>query len=235
MHTIQKFIDGFLEFQEQHFKHGESSFTNLKYGQEPQTMVIGCSDSRVDPALLMGCEPGDIFVSRNVANLIPPYEDDAGLHGVSAALEFAVCNLKVQSIIILGHSFCGGIKTLMRDDFNPNAKGFLAPWISLALPAKLEVLQKLPNSSSKTRQRAAEQYSIILSLKNLMSFPFIKDAIEKGTLSLFGWYFDIENGELFEYNKDDGIFKKITNNKKEHAARFSKNKAKGNVDFGIYE
>ena len=235
MHDLQKFIDGFQDFQDNYFGQDDSSFATLKHGQEPSTMVIGCSDSRVDPGMLLGCEPGDIFVARNVANLVPPYEEDGGYHGVSAALEFAVCHLKVKHVIILGHSFCGGIKTLMKEDFNPEAKGFLARWISLALPVKTDVLLKLPNSSAKTRQRAAEQYSIMLSLDNLMTFPFVQQAVEKNELKLIGWYFDLEAGDLFEYDAEDGIFKKPCKESEEFSARFKKSNKEVDVEFGIYK
>jgi carbonic anhydrase len=147
---------------------------------------------------------------RNVANLVPPYQMDDKLHGVSAALEFAVCHLEVEHIIILGHSSCGGIKALMNGSCGCKGGGFISHWMSIAQPAKDKVLAELHDKEPELQRRAAEQAAILLSLENLHSFPFIVDRIKQGKLSLHGWYFDLEQGELLEYQPKEGAFECIS-------------------------
>lgn len=209
MQDIKRFIAGFRTFQENYFGSGVDHFEPLKEKQTPKTMIIGCSDSRVDPALLTNCAPGDIFTVRNVANLVPPYEESGGLHGVSAALEFAVCHLKVEHIVVLGHSGCGGIKALMADNCGCTGGGFISNWMSIAVPAREQVLSELPGKDPALQQRAAEQAAILLSLENLSTFPWIKQRVIGGSLSLHGWYFDITKGELLEYQPEQSSFVKV--------------------------
>ncbi|MDP2211330.1 MAG: carbonic anhydrase [Candidatus Aquicultor sp.] len=209
MKDIERFITGFRTFQKDYFGPEFSQFEPLKQGQSPKTMIIGCSDSRVDPALLTNCSPGDIFIVRNVANLVPPYEKSSGLHGVSAALEFAVCHLGVEHIIVLGHSQCGGINMLMAGSCGCKGDGFISSWMSIAAPARDKVLAELPGKDAMLQQRAAEQAAILLSLENLHSFPWIDQRVTNGILSLHGWYFDLNAGELLEYQPYSGLFRKI--------------------------
>jgi carbonic anhydrase len=206
MQDIERFIAGFRRFQDNYFGAESSHFEPLKKGQSPKTMIVGCSDSRVDPAILTGCAPGDIFTVRNVANLVPPHEENGGLHGVSAALEFAVCHLGVQHIVVLGHSQCGGIGALMRGTCGCKGGGFISRWMTIATSAREQVLSELPGKAPELQQRAAEQASILLSLENLRSFPFIRERVENRTLSLHGWYFDIGAGELFGYDAETARF-----------------------------
>lgn len=209
MKDIERFITGFRTFQKDYFGPAGSQFEKLKQGQSPKTMIVGCSDSRVDPAILTNCAPGDIFTVRNVANLVPPYREDGGQHGVSAALEFAVCHLGVEHIIVLGHSQCGGINALMSGSCGCAGDVFISGWMSIATPAREKVLAELPDKDSKLQQRAAEQAAILLSLENLHSFPFVDERVTAGALSLHGWYFDIAAGELLEYLPECNLFKKI--------------------------
>lgn len=210
MKDIERFINGFRVFQNDYFGSDSTHFEPLKKGQNPSTMFIGCSDSRVDPAILTNSSPGDLFMVRNVANLVPPYQMDDKLHGVSAALEFAVCHLEVEHIIILGHSSCGGIKALMDGTCGCKGGGFISHWMSIAQPAKDKILAELPDKDPALQRRAAEQAAILLSLENLHTFPFITDRIKQGKLSLHGWYFDIEQGELLTYQPKDGAFECVT-------------------------
>lgn len=209
MKDIQRFIAGFRTFQENYFGAESTHFEPLKEGQSPKTMIIGCSDSRVDPAILTNCAPGDIFMVRNVANLVPPCEQDGGRHGVSAALEFAVCHLGVEHIIVLGHSRCGGIKALMAGTCGCKGGGFITNWMEIAVPARERVLTELADKDAELQQQAAEQAGILLSLENLQSFPFISERVAAGSLSLHGWYFDLAAGALLEYHPERGIFETI--------------------------
>lgn len=201
MQDIERLIDGFQRFQKQYFERNPSLYRDLKQGQHPSTLVIGCSDSRVDPSLLLDCDPGDIFTIRNIANLIPPCGGSNGRQGVSAALQFAVTQLKVERIIVLGHSGCGGIRALMDEQF-PSSEGtdFLGRWVSIADPAKYRVLQKLGNAAPAAQYRACEQAAILVSLRNLESFPWIAERVQDDKLSLHGWYFDMEAGALHAYS-----------------------------------
>src|SRR5690606_17630145 len=133
MSSMEKLVEGYQRFHDHYFAaEGRQIFAELTLGQNPGTLVIACSDSRVDPAIVMDCKPGDLFVVRNVANLVPPYEKGGGYHGVSAALEFAVCTLRVENIIVQGHRQCGGIKALF--DGIPEGQGgeFIKPWVNMA-------------------------------------------------------------------------------------------------------
>jgi carbonic anhydrase len=209
MKDLERFIIGFRNFQKDYFGPECSQFEPLKQGQSPKTMIIGCSDSRVDPAILTNCVPGEIFTVRNVANLVPPFEENGGLHGVSAALEYAVCHLEVEHIIVLGHSQCGGIGALMAGSCGCKGGGFISQWMSIAAQAKERVLAELPGKDRQLQQRAAEQAAILLSLENLRSFPWITQRLSAGTLSLHGWYFNLAVGELLEYQPQPRLFIKI--------------------------
>ncbi|MEN8614932.1 carbonic anhydrase [Dehalogenimonas sp. THU2] len=213
MQDIERFIAGFRAFQKNYFGPEGSQFDILKHGQNPSTMIIGCSDSRVDPAILTNCQPGDIFTVRNVANLVPPYEENGGYHGVSAALEFAVCRLGVERIIVLGHSQCGGIGALMTGDCSAEGAGFIGRWMSIAALAREQVMMSLPGKDAALQHRAAEQAAILLSVENLRTFPFIDQRVAAGTLSLHGWYFDLTAGELLEYQPESGVFIKVPGTK----------------------
>jgi carbonic anhydrase len=209
MKDLERFITGFRSFQKDYFGPEGSRFKPLKQGQSPKTMIVGCSDSRVDPAILTNCSLGDIFTVRNVANLVPAFEENGGLNGVSAALEFAVCNLEVEHIIVLGHSQCGGINALMAGCCGCKAGGFISRWMSIAAPAREKVLAELAGKDSTLLQRAAEQASILLSLENLHTFPWIDKRVKDGALWLHGWYFDLTAGELLEYQPHMGMFHKM--------------------------
>lgn len=206
MSGINKLLDGFRDFQKEYFGEDKTLFEKLKKSQKPKTMVIGCSDSRVDPSILTKCEPGDIFIVRNVANLVPPYDPDHGHHGVSSAIEYAVLVLKVEHIVVMGHSHCGGIDGLMYDEGIYAEFEFVKDWVNIAKEAKDYVLEHYKDSPKGEQHRACEQASVVLSLNNLMSFPFIKKAVEAGTLKLHGWYFDIVTGKLLEYSDDKKDF-----------------------------
>ncbi len=209
MADIERFISGFMRFRRKYFGGDQELFSQLKQGQTPDAMVISCSDSRVDPAILMDCEPGDLFVVRNVANLVPPYESGGGLHGVSAALEFGVCVIGVQRIIVLGHRQCGGMHALMHGIPEGASAEFIGGWVSIAVRAKERVLAEFPGASDEGQRCACEQASILVSVENLLTFPWIKERVQQGTLILHGWYFDIETGQLLAYDPYKGRFEPL--------------------------
>nr|WP_184041861.1 carbonic anhydrase [Chitinivorax tropicus]MBB5020472.1 carbonic anhydrase [Chitinivorax tropicus] len=206
MQDIERFLNGFRQFQQKYFVDQPALFDDLRQGQHPATLLIGCCDSRADPALLMGCDPGDIFTIRNVAALVPPLEHGTTNQGVSAAIEFAVCGLNVSRIIVLGHAYCGGIRALMQGGGHLTPQGFLTRWVNIAKPAREHVLKDPHLTSPEARQKAAELASILVSLENLLTFPWVKAKVESGQLSLHGWYFDIEQGALLAYSPRRGTF-----------------------------
>lgn len=200
---ILKMVAGFRRFRDRFFSEENSVYDRLaSSGQRPKTLMIACSDSRVDPANLFSTSPGEVFVVRNVANLVPPFESNMGFHGVSAAIEFAVVNLEVENIVVLGHRQCGGIQSLFQPE-NIKQGGFVSQWMSIAKDAKEKVLLKLPHADLQTLCKECEQESIATSLKNLKSFPFIEEAIAKRDMQIHGIYFDLEQGQLWYY--DDAI------------------------------
>ena len=198
---ITEFLAGFERFQEKYFVGDDSVFSRLRKGQNPRALVISCCDSRADPGMLMGAGPGDIFVVRNVANLVPPYRDGAVMPGIRADIEFAVKGLNVEHIIILGHSGCGGIRALMDGEgISQNHYEFIGAWVSIAKAARERVMRELGGEADAVQVRACGEFAISLSLDNLLSFPWIRERVEAGTMALHGWYFDIDAGELLGYS-----------------------------------
>ncbi|MBS1371985.1 MAG: carbonic anhydrase [Lentisphaeria bacterium] len=206
--SIHKLIEGFRNFHNNWFAGDSELFEKLRHGQHPRVCVLSCSDSRVDPAILLESDPGDLFVIRNVANLVPPYEPDARHHGVSAALEYAVSELNIGHLILLGHSDCGGIKALMQRTPEHPAGQFLDPWLNLAEPAKQAVNASMTESPEATRCRACEEASLVLGLENLLTFPWIRSRTDTGELTLHAWYFHMPTGQLFRFDRDrNGFFR----------------------------
>jgi len=190
-------LAGYRRFRDHGFAAQRARWATLAEGQSPPTMVIGCADSRVDPAAIFDAAPGELFVIRNVANLVPPYEQGGGLHGVSAAIEFAVLGLKVANILVLGHAACGGIAAALNGhDLAPTHTSFITAWMGIASPARDEVERAATADPTLDRQRALEYAAIRLSVANLRQFPFVRERETAGTLALYGAHFGIADGEL---------------------------------------
>ena len=205
MATTENLLAGFKRFQKEYFEGDNRLYATMKNGQPAKTLMIACCDSRVDPAILTGCNPGDLFIVRNVANLVPPCENDGHYHGTSAALEFAVNSLNVENIIVMGHANCGGINALWEDAGDKSSQ-FIQPWVSIAQRAKDKVQLECNNLSRGQQLTACEQEAILVSLENLLSFPCIKERVERGVISLHGWYFDIKDGKLLTYQPEKKKF-----------------------------
>ena len=191
-------LDGYHRFRATEWPDRKALFQELaQQGQSPRAMVIACSDSRVDPAMIFGTGPGEVFVVRNVANLVPPYMPDGTLHGVSAALEFAVCTLQVEDLIVLGHAMCGGVRLLLEGGGEDT--DFVGNWMNIARAARDRVLQCHPADP----QSACEQETVRVSLANLRTFPWIARREADGALRLHGAVFDIRSGVLQRLGLDD--------------------------------
>jgi carbonic anhydrase len=197
-------IAGYRRFRAGTWRDERSRFEELsRLGQKPRALVIACSDSRTDPQMVFNAAPGELFVVRNVANLAPPYGPDDQPHGVSSAIEFAVRALRVREIVVMGHAMCGGIQALL-NGAPAEVSDFVGQWVRIAESARARAM----TAPAEQRQNLCEHESVRLSLENLMTFPWIKSAVEAGELRLTGCFFDIRSGVL-ERLGADGIFHPI--------------------------
>ena len=212
MAEIETLLSGFQKFHKLYFEKTPSLYRDqLRHGQNPRFAVVACSDSRVDPAIVLQTEPGAVFSVRNVAALVPPYEEDGQYHGTSAALEFAVTGLNVEHVIIIGHAHCGGVAAMIRKQEGGHAGGkFIAAWTDLLRAARERALDVDPELSGDALLRASERQSVRLSLDNLATFPFVREAVEGGRLRLHGWYLNIFEGALEIWNPDTGDFDRFS-------------------------
>ncbi len=187
------------DFHSDYFPLHQQRFQDLvAQGQHPKTLFIGCSDSRLVPYLLTGAGPGELFLVRNVGAFVPPYDQSHGLHGTMAAIEFAVLSLKVERIIVCGHSHCGAIRTAYEG----------APDEAVALKAWLKLVDEalLPVRPSPEAMRRTEQRAVVLQLERLMDYPMVRRSVEAGHLSLHGWHYVIEDGEVHVFDAERGAF-----------------------------
>lgn len=199
--TFKDLLCGYRLFREK-YTGNNSIMKNLStQGQNPQFMLISCCDSRVDPALILQCDPGDLFVVRNLANIIPPYEKDEALHGTSAALEFGICHLKVCELILLGHSQCAGIRALLKNR-NLQQNDFIKKWVSSI---------KITDSEFDALQDPDEYAKLALmrSYENCLTFPWLKEKIDKYELTIHRWFFDIQTGKIFTYSDKYGVYQPL--------------------------
>ncbi|MCC6919433.1 MAG: carbonic anhydrase [Alphaproteobacteria bacterium] len=204
---MDKLIDGYRRFRATTYRTNSQLYEDLATkGQKPSTLIIGCSDARVDPAINFDTAPGEVFMVRNVAAVVPPYTPDGDHHGTSAAIEFGVKGLNVPNIAILGHAKCGGIKALVEGEPDgPPKTDFIDSWMSIAAPAR-KVAFARAESENKARDlphvcRLCEMANIRIGLANLRTFPWIAEREARGEVVLHGLYFDITKGELFRLNE----------------------------------
>lgn len=205
MASIDFLLDGFRAFRAEHFERHPDRYARLaREGQHPVAAVVSCADSRVDPAILLGAGPGDLFIIRNVANLVPPYHPDDRLHGTSSAIEFAVRDLQVDHLIVLGHAQCGGIQAALDTvRGEPPARDFIRGWVALAEePCRAALAAH--EEDARPCHADAERFSIARSLRNLRTFPWIDEAVASGSLELHGWWFDLVTGTLDEVDSETG-------------------------------
>ncbi len=204
----QRLIEGYGAFLSERLPREQSRFRDLaETGQHPEIMVIGCCDSRVSPEVIFDARPGELFVVRNVANIVPPYAPDGQAHGVSAALEFGVGALRVKHIVVLGHARCGGVKAFAEEAAPLSPGDFIGRWMKLMAPAA----EKTPrgNLSPTDYLTRLEQANIANSLDNLMSFPRLATLIEKGKIAVHGAYFGVATGELSVLDRGSGAFVRV--------------------------
>jgi len=198
---LDKLSKGYERFRNGYFLDNRERLEQLADKQTPDIAMISCCDSRVDPGVLFDIEPGQLFVIRNVANLVPPFETKGDYHGTSAALEFAVTCLNVEQVVVLGHANCGGIRSLMENDSAVKTESFIDSWMNLAAKAKEEVLARKELATLKQRTDACEKTAVRHSLSNLMTYPWIRERVDAGNLELVGCYYDLRNGELIDLDE----------------------------------
>ncbi len=208
MTLFSDMLVGYGRFRTNEWSEERERWSELGEGQSPKVMVIACSDSRVDPTQIFDTRPGEIFVVRNVAALVPPFETTPGLHGVSAALEFAVQFLKVEEVVVVGHGYCGGCKAALTKEMRGMERGeggFVADWISLLDGAQAAV-EAVHGNSGDVAERAMEMAAVKVSLHNLRSFPCVRQKEAEGSLALHGAVFSISDGLLHVLDETSGKF-----------------------------
>ncbi len=211
MPYLSRLIEGYRRFRSQDWARERERWSELAEGQSPKVMILACADSRSDPAQIFDARPGEMFVARNIAALAPPYETTSGYHGVSAALEFAVTQLEVDEILVMGHGMCGGCAAALTGQFDGTEPGeghFISDWVHM-----------LDDASQKVRARHAdldreaytdmEQEAVRVSLANLRTFPWIADRETAGRLKLHGAHFSIAEGRLYVLDEAEGIFRPV--------------------------
>jgi carbonic anhydrase len=205
-----RLVDGYRAFRAGRYPTEEERYRRLaELGQKPSIMVIGCCDSRVAPEVIFDAGPGEIFVVRNVANLVPPYTPDGELHGTSAALEFAVVALKVRHIVVMGHGRCGGIRAALAEDAEPLTPGdFIGRWMGI-VESEAAAVKADPSIPHDHKHRALEHAGVALSIRNLMTFPCVRQRTAKGSLRLHGAWFDVADGELHVLDPATGRFRVV--------------------------
>ena len=209
MQNFHDVVGGFHHFRANYFLKEKEFFESLAHSQSPKTLVIACCDSRTDPAIVLGCKPGDLFVVRSVAAIVPPPEKAGEYDAVMAAVEYGVKHLDVDHIVVMGHSNCGGIAGL----FNPQAvrkERFTSKWISLACPAVERINEENSQEDLTQRMRLSEEAAVLLSIENLLSYPWIEEAVQAQSLSLHALYYDMREGTLNVWNSEIEDFELAT-------------------------
>lgn len=206
---MEKILKGSVEFRKNDFEQHKDLFKDLSKKQKPHTLFIGCSDSRVVPNLITNTLPGEVFVIRNIANIVPMYRMSDEFLATTSAIEYAIVALKIRNIMVCGHSNCGGCASLYAPESSFAEMPNTYKWLQLASAVKEKVLSTVDPNDLAAREWVTEQTNIVEQIKHLMTYPFIRDLYIKGQLNIMGWHYIIETGEIFSYNKDLGYFELI--------------------------
>jgi len=208
---LAQFAKGHESFRKIKFAKNEERFKALvERGQNPKALFIGCSDSRVMPALITGSKPGDLFIVRNIGNFVPPFQPDADYHATAAAIEYAVSVLGISDIIVCGHSHCGAISALYKEIKNTPENIHTIKWLELGQEAKKVATLTCQNEDKEELLRYTEKLSVVFQLENLLTYPAVKRGVEEGRIYLHGWHYDIENGNIEYYDDENYEFKPLS-------------------------
>lgn len=212
MPEIGKLISGFRTFKATTFSRQQDVIHHLlEQGHKPSTLVISCSDIRLPPAEIFATNPGDLYVINNIGGLIPKF-GTSGIAGILSALEYAINDLEVQNIVVLGHAKCDGMKMMMSDKFVAEKEGLsevMKVWLSVAAEAREAVKKQMADKSAEEQLSACEHESIIITMRNLLTYPYIKKRLDQNKLNIFGWYFNIESGTISAFNPDTKFFDEV--------------------------
>ncbi len=213
MSDIGKIVSGFRVFKSTTYQKQKDIIHHLlEQGQKPTTMVITCSDIRISPSEIFAANPGELYILSNVGGIVPKF-DAKGIHGIMAAIEYAVKEIEVQNIIILGHAKCNAMKMIMSENFVESKKKLsesMHTWLSIASEAREAVKREMTDKSEEEQLEACEHESLVVSMHNLMEYPYVAEAVKKQKLNVIGWHFDIEKGEIMSFNPDNGFFEPIS-------------------------
>jgi len=203
---MENLLKGIVNFKEGDYDAHKELFVELKEQQKPHTLFISCSDSRVDPNMITKSLPGELFIVRNIANIVPPFRDTHEYVATTSAIEYAVLNLGVENIIVCGHSNCGGCAACLEPEEYLDQLPHTKKWLELSHPVRDRVLKDISEADHGRREWLMEQANVVEQLKHLLSYPYIRERVKEGKLKLSGWHYIIETGEVFIYNKDVGEF-----------------------------
>jgi carbonic anhydrase len=207
---MKKLFEGIVEFRKTDFEQHKELFRKISEGQNPHTLFIGCSDSRLVPNTITKTLPGEIFVVRNIANIVPVYRESIDFLSTTSAIEYALLVLNVENILVCGHSNCGGCASLYKTDEELSQTPHTKKWLELARPVKEKVLNILPdNNDIAAREWLTEQMNVIEQITHLLTYPYIRERYNNGNLTILGWHYIIETGEIYGYNDEKGFFELI--------------------------
>lgn len=213
MTDVGKLISGFRVFKATNFQQQKDLIGHLvRQGQKPSTMFISCVDIMISPTGIFSTNPGELYIINNIGGLVPKYAT-TGVHGIMSAIEYAVKDLEVENIVVLGHAKCDSIKMMMSDKFASSTDGLsesMKKWLSIAGEARDAVKKEMSDKSEEEQQSACEHESIIISLRNLMTYPYITQRMQVDKLNIFGWHFDVESGDIMAFDPDTGFFEPIS-------------------------
>jgi carbonic anhydrase len=204
--SMKQLLKGIVHFKKKDYEEHKELFENLGRKQKPHTLFIGCSDSRVVPNLITKTLPGELFIVRNIANIVPHFRQAAEFLATTSAIEYAVRQLEVENIVVCGHSNCGGCAALYHDEHAFTIMPHTRKWLELAANVKTQVLEQIPEEDPSAREWLTEQINIVEQIKHLFTYPYIKEKFQMGKLHIYGWYYIIETGEIYNYNKNTETF-----------------------------
>lgn len=208
-----RLVSGFRIFKGTTYAQKKSVIEHLLLqGQKPSTLVISCADIRLSPAEIFATNPGELYVVNNVGGMVPKYDEKQGVHGIYSAIEYAVKYLEVQNVIVLGHLKCDAIKMMMSDDFsagNKNLSHSMRTWLSVCSEARDAVKKHLGSKTAEEQQTACEHEAVVVSLRNLLTYPYVKERLTQKKIHVFGWLFNVEAGDITAFNPDTAYFNSI--------------------------
>ena len=208
--ATERLLNGYRKFRRTTFRRQQGTYKRLaRQGQSPKVLVIGCSDSRVSPSVVFGAQPGDIFVARNIANIVPPHDPDGRPRSIGAVVEYAVKVLEVTDNVGKGHARCGGVAALVSAGHGLPETDYLKPWVEVAAPARNLFPPDFDNMSAEEKRLAAELAVIQNSVLNLSGFPWVRQRMEEDKLRIHGWHFDFESGQLLLHDAESGEWVKV--------------------------